>query len=367
MTTEKTVQERIDQLIRPEIQALQAYPVGDASGMIKLDAMENPFSWSAELRKEWADFIQTADINRYPHPQAPEVKEGLRRVMNIPDQYGCLLGNGSDEIIQMLAMAVARPGATIMAPEPGFVMYKMIATFCGLNYVGVPLNEDLTLNADAVIQCIEKQQPALIFLAQPNNPTGNLYPESDLRRVIEASQGLVVMDEAYLPFSSRDHLNLLDDYDNVVVMRTLSKVGLAGLRLGMLFGQESWLNEFEKIRMPYNINVLTQLSAEFALSHYDVLMQQCAVIREERLRINDTLTTLGFDTFPSEANFILARVPSDQLSARELFEQLKQRNILIKCVDGAHPLLTECLRFTVGSPEENDALLHALRSIISDN
>lgn len=354
-----SIADQVERLIRPEIRALQAYPVGDASGMIKLDAMENPFAWPENMVQEWQGILADCALNRYPHPTAPEVTAGLRRAMNVPDQYDILLGNGSDEIIQLLAMAVAKPGAKILAPEPGFVMYKMIATFIGIDYVGVPLNADFSLDMPAMLSAIHEQQPELIFLAQPNNPTGNLWAEEDLHAIAKASEGLVVLDEAYLPFSRRDHLNWLDQYDNVLVMRTLSKVGLAGLRLGMLFGRPEWLNEINKIRMPYNINVLTQASAAFALKHYDVLVEQCEELKAQRNWLAAELNKLGFETYPSEANFILARSPAG-LQARTIFEQLKDKKILIKCLDGAHPLLENCLRFTVGKAEENQALISAL-------
>tara|TARA_R110001583_G_scaffold136584_1_gene288393 strand:+ start:137 stop:1213 length:1077 start_codon:yes stop_codon:yes gene_type:complete len=357
-----SIEQKITQLIRPEIRALHAYPVGDANGMIKLDAMENPYQWPADMVQEWQSILANCALNRYPHPTAPEVTAGLREVMNVPAQYDILLGNGSDEIIQLLAMAVANPGATILAPEPGFVMYKMIATFVGLNYVGVPLNEDFSLDVDGMLAVIAQQQPQLIFLAQPNNPTGNLWAEADLTAIVEASDGLVVLDEAYLPFSSRNHLDWLDRYDNVLVMRTLSKVGLAGLRLGMLFGRPEWLNEINKIRMPYNINVLTQASAAFALKHFDVLDQQCAELKQQREWLFAELQALGFAAYKSEANFILARVKTD--NAREIFEALKTHKILIKCMDGAHPLLAQCLRFTVGKAGENQALITALKAIL---
>ena len=350
----------VEQLIRPEIRALQAYHVGNASGMIKLDAMENPFQWPEAMKTEWQSLLADCALNRYPHPVAPEVVAGLREVMEVPEQYGILLGNGSDEIIQLLTMAVAKPGACVMAPEPGFVMYKMISTFVGTDYVGVPLKSDFSLDREAMLAVIAEKNPALIFLAQPNNPTGNLWAEDDLAAIIEASNGLVVLDEAYLPFSSRNHLSWLDRYDNVVVMRTLSKVGLAGLRLGMLFGRTEWLNEIDKIRMPYNINVLTQASAAFALKHYNVLMEQCAVLRDERAQMMDKLSAMGFEVYPSEANFVLAR----KENAKGIFEALKQEKILIKCLDGGHPLLTECLRFTVGAPNENAALFGALEKIL---
>lgn len=360
-----SISKMVENLVRPEIRALSAYPVGDASGMVKLDAMENPHQWSAELKQAWAEKLQQADINRYPNPQAPAVKAGLRKAMNIPAEFDCLLGNGSDEIIQLLAMLVAKPGAKIMAPEPGFVMYKMIATFCGVDYIGVPLTSDFELDMPAMLRCINEQQPELIFFAQPNNPTANLYSESQLRELIQASEGLVIMDEAYLPFSSRNHLHFLEEFDNVLVMRTLSKVGLAGLRLGMIFGRTEWLNELDKIRMPYNINVLTQISAEFALEHYDILLSQCELIKQERSRMQTALSALGFTCYDSEANFILARADMKfDGQAKAIFEQLKQHNVLIKCLAGGHPLLENCLRFTIGTEKENSLLLDALNTIL---
>jgi len=364
-----TITQMVENLVRPEIRALSAYPVGDASGMVKLDAMENPYQWSEELKQAWAEKLQHANINRYPHPQAPKVKAGLRKAMNVPEQFDCLLGNGSDEIIQLLAMLVAplnpEKKATIMAPDPGFVMYKMIATFCGLDYIGVPLTPEFELDMPAMLKCITEQQPELIFLAQPNNPTANLYCESQLRELIQASEGLVIMDEAYLPFSSRNHLHFLEEFDNVLVMRTLSKVGLAGLRLGMIFGRSEWLNELDKIRMPYNINVLTQISAEFALEHYDILLSQCELIKQQRTRMHNALTELGFKCYKSEANFILARADMPfEGQAKEIFEQLKQHNVLIKCLAGGHPLLENCLRFTIGTENENGLLLEALKDIL---
>ena len=255
MTSFSSVSTLVEQLIRDDIRALQAYPVGDASGMVKLDAMENPYHWPEDMVSQWQQLLAECSLNRYPHPKAPEVVEGLRRVMNVPEQYEVLLGNGSDEIIQLLAMAVANPGATVMAPEPGFVMYRMTATFVGLDYVGVPLNEDFSLDVPAMTAAISERKPALLFLAQPNNPTGNLWAEEDLHTLVQAMAtpdhtGLVILDEAYLPFSSRSHLDWLDQYPNVLVMRTLSKVGLAGLRLGMIIGRAEWLNELDKVRMP---------------------------------------------------------------------------------------------------------------------
>ncbi|RZU35345.1 histidinol-phosphate aminotransferase [Fluviicoccus keumensis] len=349
-------------LIRPEIRQLSAYHVADAAGMIKLDAMENPYVWDEGLRAAWLEHLKTVNLNRYPHPHAPAVKAGLRAVMDIPPEMEVMLGNGSDEILQILLMALALPGATVLAVEPCFVMYRFIAKFAGMEYVGVPLNEDFSLHREAILAAIAVHRPAVIFLAEPNNPTGNKYDRETVCAIIEAAPGFVVMDEAYLPFTDGDAMDLLRQYPNVLVMRTLSKVGLAGLRLGLLVGRPDVLGELEKIRLPYNINILSQASAEFALAHYSVFEAQAKHIRAERSRLFEGLSRQpSWTVYPSEANFLLARVPAGR--ARAIFEGLKAKGILIKILDGAHPLLADCLRFTVGLPEENDAVLAALQGL----
>ena len=355
------VRQRVQQWVRPEIQALSAYHVPPASGMVKLDAMENPYHWPEAMVDEWLQVLREVQVNRYPDPTAHELKEDLKLLMGVDPAHEVVLGNGSDELIQIMAMALAQPGRTVLAPEPSFVMYRMIATFCGMEYRGVPLAEDFALDLDATLQAIEETQAALVFLAQPNNPTGNLFELDSVRQVCAATPGLVVIDEAYMAFTDRHHLNLMDEFDNVVVMRTLSKMGLAGLRLGMLFGAKAWLDEFEKVRLPYNINVLTEASAKFALNHFDVMKAQTEELRKNRTELLAALQALPFaKVWPSEANFILARTQSGL--ARGLFEQLKDAGILIKCLDGAHPQLQDCLRFTVGTSDENRLLLQALHS-----
>ncbi|MCG8537571.1 MAG: aminotransferase class I/II-fold pyridoxal phosphate-dependent enzyme, partial [Pseudomonadales bacterium] len=260
------------------------------------------------------------------------------------------------------AMALAGADRVLMAPEPSFVMYKMIATFCGMQYRGVPLGDDFALDEAAFLAAVEESQPALVFLAQPNNPTGNLFELEAIKKICAATPGLVVLDEAYMAFTDRQHLSLMEEFDNVVVMRTLSKMGLAGLRMGMLFGPASWVSEFEKLRLPYNINVLTEASARFALNHFDVLKQQTQQLRENRSALFQELSKLPFTkVWPSEANFILARTQAGK--ARDIFEALKESGVLIKCLHGAHPQLEDCLRFTVGSKEENRQLLQALKVV----
>jgi len=347
-----------DQIIRDEIQALKAYHVPPSQGMIKLDAMENPYGLPAELQKEIAQMVASAALNRYPDPSSEALKASLHEAMAIPAGMEVMLGNGSDELIQIIAMAVAKPGAVLLSIEPSFVMYQMIATFTGMRYIGVPLSADFTLDLDRVLAAIAENQPALVFLAYPNNPTGNLFDADDISRIIQTAPGLVVVDEAYHVFADASFLPRLQQFPNLLVMRTLSKLGLAGLRLGFLIGSAEWLRQLEKLRLPYNINVLTQLVAQKVLENVEVLNQQAEWIKSQRVALVKRLSELaGVEAFPSDANFILIRVPK----ADEVFEKVKQRGVLIKNLSHAHALLNDCLRITVGTEEENERFFRALQ------
>ncbi|AJQ96499.1 histidinol-phosphate transaminase [Gynuella sunshinyii] len=360
---QESISNRVDALIRPEIRGLSAYKVQAAENLIKLDTMENPYHWPQGMVEEWLTILQNVELNRYPSPEAEELKQQLRRVMGVQDHYQLVLGNGSDELIQIIAMAVAGTKRGILAVEPSFVMYRLIAQVLGIPYAGVDLTEDFELDLEALLSKIETENPAVVFLAQPNNPTGNLFGEEKVRRVIENCSGLVVLDEAYLAFTESDLLHLLDDYDNLVIMRTLSKVGLAGLRLGVLIAQQEWSEQFNKVRLPYNISVLSQVSAVFALQHYDVLSQQTDLLRKHRSDLFKALTQFEqLKVWPSEANFLLIR--AKQQSAAELHSQLKEHGILVKLLDGVHPLLENCLRINVSSESENAALLSALGKLL---
>jgi histidinol-phosphate aminotransferase len=299
-------------------------------------------------------------LNRYPDPAAHELKQQLQQSMQVPTGYDVLLGNGSDELIQMILMAVSGPDRVVLAPEPGFVMYKMIATFLHMPYVGVPLRREFTLDTEAMLTAIAQHHPAVIFLAYPNNPTGNLFDDDSIEAIIQATDGLVVIDEAYHAFAGKTWMDRMSQFDNVLVMRTVSKMGLAGLRLGLLAGHPRWLNEFDKVRLPYNINVLTQASAKFALQHQSVLAEQTVRIKQDRERLLSDLKQLkGLEVFPSQANFILFRTPAGK--AASVFETLKLHKVLIKNLSHAGGLLADCLRVTVGTPDENAAFMNALR------
>lgn len=350
-----------DEIIRDEIRALSGYHVGDASGMVKLDAMESPYRLPEDVRGRIGDIVARAEINRYPDAGASRLKAALRAALHIPDGADLVLGNGSDEIIQMLTLATARPGASVMSVDPTFVMFRLIAAFCGVRYVGVPLAAGFALDAERMVAAIAEHQPGLVFIAYPNNPTGNLFDEAAIDRVLEAAPGLVVVDEAYHAFAGRSYMSRLADYPNLLVMRTLSKSGLAGLRLGLLAGRGEWLRSIDKVRLPYNVSVLTQLVAEEALQHRSLLDGQAAAVKAERTRLHSELARIpGMLPFPSDANFILFKTGA----AERTFDGLKRRGVLVRNLHGSHPALAECLRVTVGTPEENDRFLAALRAAL---
>ncbi|MGV6806677.1 MAG: histidinol-phosphate transaminase [bacterium] len=355
---------RASRIVRSDIQRMSAYHVQNAEGMVKLDAMENPWAWPGD-QAGWPEAIANVQANRYPDPGAGGVIRRLRDVMAIPDAMDVVLGNGSDELIQLLIQMVAGDNVTILSPEPSFVMYRVLAETNRVEYRGVSLTADMQLDVPAMLAAINDLQPALIFLACPNNPTGIRYAESDIRQIIEAATGLVVIDEAYIAFSEDSALPLLDQYPNAVVMRTLSKVGLAGLRLGMLIGHPDWITEVDKIRLPYNIGALTQAAAEFALDRYDELLGQArelvAMREAQYLTLQDERYRLRH-VWKSDANFLL--VQTEEGRARYIFEGLRDQDVLIKCLDGGHPLLKDCLRLTIGTSQENRQLLAALEKVV---
>jgi len=347
-----------DELIRPEILALKAYHVAEAGGMVKLDAMENPYPLPEALRRELAEVLARVELNRYPEPSGRRLRELLARKMRVPQGMELLLGNGSDDLIQIVTLALARPGAVMMFPAPTFVMYAVNATLAGMRAVPVPLREDFSFDAHAFVARMQAERPALVFLAYPNNPTGALYPEEDVLKVIRAAEGLVVIDEAYHVFAGKSFMPRLTEFPNLVIVRTVSKLGLAGIRLGYLAGRAEWVAQFDKVRQAYNVGVLTQAAALFALERLEVLEGQAALIRSQRDELQKGLEGLkGARVFPSHANFFLLRVPD----AERVFERLKRQGVLVR---NLHPGVADCLRVTVGTPDENRILLTALREAL---
>ena len=350
-------------VIRDEIRALSAYHVQSAQGLVKLDAMENPYRLPEALRREIGEAVANAEINRYPDPAAPALVQRLRKVMGIGSEYDVLLGNGSDEIIHIIVQSVARPGAVVLAPRPSFVMFSVYAQLAGLRYVGVLLNPDFTIDTPSFLRALAEHRPAVVFIAYPNNPTGNLFSEEAIGRIVAAAPGLVVIDEAYNAFARKTFMTRLAEFPNVVVMRTLSKLGLAGIRLGYAVGRPEWIREFDKVRPPYNVSMLTHVVAERILAHHEVLDAQARSINAERERLDGELRKLpGVTVFPSDANFILVRVPD----AARVFEGMRRRGVLVKNLHTGVPLLDHCVRLTIGTPEENRRCLAAFAQALAE-
>jgi histidinol-phosphate aminotransferase len=351
------------EIIRDDVRAMKAYPVAQADGLVKLDAMENPYGLPQSLQREIAEAVSRVAINRYPDPTAPALVRRLRETMGIPAEFDVLLGNGSDEIIHIIVQSVARRDAVVLAPRPSFVMFSAYAGLAGLEYVGVLLRPDFTLDTQAFLEAVTRHRPAVVFIAYPNNPSGNLFDEESVVRVVAAAPGLVVIDEAYHAFARKTFMTRLAEFPNLVVMRTLSKLGLAGIRLGYAVGRPEWIREFDKVRSPYNVNSLTHAVAERILAHHDALDAQAKSIVAERVRVDAELRKLSRVTvFPSDANFILVRVPD----AAATFEGMRRRGVLIKNLHTGVPLLDGCVRLTIGTPEENRRCLAAFGESLAE-
>ena len=366
------VQTLIARRIRQDIVSMHGYAIQDSRGMVKLDAMENPHRLSPALQAELGRRLGAVALNRYPAGQPDALRQAIASYAEMPPGFDIMLGNGSDELISLVSMAIDLPASqnpggkapVILAPEPGFVMYGMSAQFQGLAYVGVPLTADFELDEAAMLAAIRQHQPALVYLAYPNNPTSNLWNDQTLTNIIQLQGeqgGLVVMDEAYQPFSSKTWLTPMRQnpaaHQHVLLMRTLSKFGLAGVRIGYLLGAAALVNEINKLRPPYNISTLNAECALFALEHADVYRAQAEDIKTQRGVLARAVQAMGCKVWPSDSNILLVRV----LDATKTFEAMKLQGILIKNVSKMHPLLHNCLRLTVGTATENTQMLDALQ------
>ncbi len=357
-----TLSERMAIHIRQDLRSMHGYAVQPSAGLIKLDTMENPFRLPGPLQRALGERLGAVALNRYPAERGDVLRAALAAHAHMPAGCDIMLGNGSDELITLLTLACAVPGASVLAPVPGFVMYELSAQLQGLKFVGVPTTADFELDLPAMLAAVRAHQPGLIYLAYPNNPTANLWDDAAIDAIIDAAPGLVVMDEAYQPFAARDSMQRLERHPHVLLMRTMSKFGLAGVRIGYLMGRREVISEVNKLRPPFNISVLNCEAALFALEHADEYARQAALIRSERDALRVALEAIqGVEPFPSQANMILVRVAD----AKRTFEGMKALGVLVKNVSAMHPLLDQCLRLTVGTPPENQLMLLALRKSLS--
>lgn len=357
----------VQDTVRADVLARGAYPVASAKGYVKLDAMENPLGLPSSLQIALVERLKSVSFNRYPEPQAESLEAVLRACSGLPKAAQVLFGNGSDELIDIIIRTCCQAGEVVMSPIPTFVMYEVYSQWSHAQFVGVDLNPDFSLNMPAMLKAIAVHRPKVLFLAYPNNPTGLALREAEIIQLIDAAPGLVVVDEAYEAFAEASFMARVLEFPNVVVLRTLSKLGLAGLRLGYLVGAPAWLEHIDKVRSPYNVNTLTRVTAEFCLQHFDEFRQQTDMLKRNRKQMLRALKTLSnpfgdMQVFDSDANFILFRLPK----ALDVFDLLKTKGILVKFVGKAHPLLVDCLRVTVSTEEENTLFLSALEQSLAE-
>ena len=346
--------------IRQDIQSMHAYAVQDSAGLVKLDAMENPHRLPTALQTQLGQRLGALAFNRYPGSQVNDLRAALADYAQMPEGFDIMLGNGSDELISLLALACDVPNASILSPVPGFVMYAMSAQLQGLQFIGVPLTADFELDEAAMLAAIAEHKPAITYLAYPNNPTANLWDDTAIENIVNAvgqQGGLVVMDEAYQPFASKSYINRIAAHSHVLLMRTLSKFGLAGVRLGYMIGPKALIAEIDKVRPPYNISVLNCECALFALENKDVFAAQAHDLIVQRAIVLEALYKIpGVKCWNSDANMILVRVAD----STKTFEGMKAQGVLVKNVSKMHSLLANCLRLTVGTADENLLMLAAL-------
>jgi len=347
----------IEKWLRSDIKNIDAYHVPVSKDMIKLDAMESPFGVPEDLKVEFLKCIEQSEVNRYPEADPSPLKDTLRSLMDIPDEFGILLGNGSDELIQLLALACSKDDL-IMSFEPSFVMYELVSKYVNLEYFGVQLDSNFDINLSDALLIIEREKPKIIFIAYPNNPTGNCFDYDAIIEIIKSTNSMVILDEAYYAYSDKSFLSEISNFPNLLVLRTISKIGFAGLRLGLLIGDQETIAQLNKLRLPYNINALTQTSANFLLQDKQRIINNAQIIIEERRRLAHELSLFSkFKVYPSQTNFIL--VHSED--AHSLHTALKENGILIKGFPKGSKL-SDFIRISVSEPVENNILIDAIRN-----
>jgi len=349
----------IKKFLRNDIDLLEEYKVFDSSGLIKLDAMENPFDFNVSC--EFKNKSLSVNLNRYPDANCENLKKLLKSKNHLDDNFDVIIGNGSDELIQLICFAFLKPSNIVLCPHPSFSMYKKIAQVVGLKFKEVALKKDFSLDIELMLDTIKKIDPAVIFLAYPNNPTGNLWSKNDIDLIIKNTNGVVIIDEAYGDFSKQSYISEMRKYENLLIMKTFSKIGFAGLRVGYLFGKKEIIKELNKLRLPFNINSFSQKISEFHIIENDISKQTNEIIKNKELLIKELLKIDNITVFQSATNFVLFRLENQ--SADNVFEKLINQKILVKNMSNT-PSLNNCLRVTVGTKNENELFIQSLKNSI---
>jgi histidinol-phosphate aminotransferase len=344
-------------LVRNKIKNLKPYQVENLNAETKLHANENPYPPSPELLKKIFLRLNELELNRYPDPECRNLKKAIaKKTGALPEQI--IIGNGSDELIQYLMQVLCEEGDSIAFPDPTFAMYGITAQCLGLKPVHISLDDNWNLKAQLALDVLAKYKANLIFISYPNNPTGNCFSDHSIQEIIEEFKGIVVVDEAYYDFSGKSFLRQMEKHNNLVILRSLSKIGLAGLRIGYGVFPSMLAEQVNKVRLPYNSNTLSQCIATELLSDFTYVQKQIYSIIEERDRLMNELSNFSkIITYPSNSNFILFQVPN---GGENVFNELKKNGTLLRNLH-SHPKLKNCLRVTIGKSQENNQFLKQLR------
>lgn len=345
--------------LRKEILQMRGYEVEMFSGLIKLDANESPYPPPEWIMDALAGIARKLSLNRYPDPSARVLRRLLSSHLGWSED-GLLLGNGSDELIGTLLTACGQPGAVLLIPTPTFSMYRLIGHAAGWRVEEDPLNSFFDLEGSRLLSRLHRVEPRLIIFAYPNNPTGNCFTRRTIQAVLQEAPGLVVVDEAYFEFSGHTFMSLLPRYKNLVLLRTLSKIGLAALRIGVLLAAPELVTELNKVRLPYNVSSFSQEAAALVLENSAFLEEEIRTIIAQRRHLFEELGKIeGVVPYPSDANFVLFRT---RKNSAEVFRALRKEGVLVRDLNQPG-LLHNCLRVTVGTPEENGIFLGVLREV----
>ena len=348
----------LEKLIKDSVRSLKPYSTENIRSEVKLHANESPFPPTNELYDLFAASLKKFPLNRYPDPDSKKLKESIAKRLGTKVDH-LVIGNGSDEIILLLLQVFCMEEDTIIIPDPTFAMYAIISQSLGIKTKNIPLNSNWDFNASLLLEAAEKNKSRLVFLSYPNNPTGNCFSEAEVRKVIEQFEGIVVLDEAYYDFSQKSFISEIKNHNNLVILRSFSKIGLAAMRVGFGVANPLIIQEINKVRLPYNSNMLSQSFAEHLVNNFQVVQKQIDFILKERGRLVDELEKINSITvFPTDSNFILFKT---ERSADELFTHLIYNGILVRNLS-SHPKLHNCLRVTVGTINENDRFISEVKA-----
>ena len=349
--------------IKNQVRALRAYSLSPHRASIKINQNENPFDAPPEIKQETLRRLEKRKWSRYPDFIPVSLQERLADFSSW-QKDGVIAGNGSNELIQALLMVTIGEGKRVLISEPTFALYRQVTTVLGGDLTSVPLTKDFQFDVESLAREIEQTKPDVVILCSPNNPTGCVLSAEDLRRLLSIAPGLVVIDEAYHEFAQRSAVPLLNEFDRLVVLRTFSKaMALAALRVGYLLASPELVTEIRKAVLPYNLNAFSQTAAEVAIDLYEAeLLPLVRAIISERDRLFEELKKIqGLSPIKSDANFMIAKAT---VGPKQIFEELIKKDILVRDVS-SYPMLSEYFRISVGTPEENDLLVEALKTIVA--